>query len=154
MQAPKLVLFPILFWLSMVNAIIGVMARILLALVALLNLTLVCQGHDDKGRHTDFHLTIVGEPSLAVRSLISCGDQERASAVVPGSVQASSQRPGFAVQSVTDAHPDAQSFSVLGAVAFVSMLGLAAAARRHIRPIISTMLVNQIDLSPLDPPPR
>src|SRR5437764_14164175 len=38
------------------------MARTLLTLLVLMNLTLVCQGHDEHGYHTDFHLTLLGEP--------------------------------------------------------------------------------------------
>src|SRR5258708_31325056 len=50
--------------------IIPPMARLLLTLLVLINLALVCQGHDEDGHHTGVHLTFLGEPDDGMNSLL------------------------------------------------------------------------------------
>jgi hypothetical protein len=105
------------------------MARLLLAVLALLNLTVVCQGHDYEGRHTDYHLTFLGEP---------VHDEESEA---------------FPASSVDTAHDGAHSFAMLGA-ALLPLLAAFVAAMRSLLLFGPTELRPQFSLSPLDPPPR
>lgn len=141
------------------------MSRVVLSLLVLVNLLLVCQGHEDGGHHTDYHLTFLGEPPGANASSSFHGtvDHDRAEHAASCSVVSAEAEqdhfvgpvsPGAATAYfVTSAPEEGHAVTTL-TVDFGGQAASVSPQALFPGDIAPPDLLPQVVFAPLDPPPR
>src|SRR5207237_3510194 len=109
------------------------MARFLLALLVVINLTLVCWGHDEDGHHTGVHLTFLGEPehdedtSAIAEHPIADGEMRHASPDQPSHSKLVLASTCATIAFSENSLPDGHAVSTLG-LALVPIVALTRAS--------------------------
>src|SRR5436190_6281139 len=125
----------------------------------LVNLTLVCQGHDEGDHHTGSHLVFLSEPE-EVAEVHEPSHQRLCDLAAPSkpphgvSGATASRVSGVQTIAIASGSPtDSAGLSTLGLALFVGLLGWPGVLRRRFD-CTTLLLLQQGANSPDDPPPR